>query len=111
MYFVAYQDSFLFYLDPHIVQSTVDMEKDQFSSESFHCAIPHKMPLSSLDPSLAIGFYCKDKKDFDDFWSRAKQLSQEKNPIIGVENVAPEYRKEKKQTLSIEGFEDDIVIL
>jgi len=111
MYFVAYQDSSLFYLDPHVVQPTVDMSKDQFSSESFHCPVPHKMPLHVLDPSLAIGFYCADKKDFDDFWSRAKQLSQEENPIIGVENVAPEYRQEKKQTLSVEGFEDDIVIL
>jgi len=33
-------------------------------------------------------------------------------PILGLENVAPDYRQpEKKQTLSIEGFEDDIVIL
>jgi len=111
MYFIAYQDSSLFYLDPHIVQPAIDMSKDSFSSESFHCAVPHKMPLNSLDPSLAIGFYCIDKKDFDDFWSRAIKLSKEENPIICVENIAPEYRQEKKQTLSIEGFEDDIVIL
>lgn len=48
---------------------------------------------------------------FEDFWSRAKQLSKDENPIIGVEDTAPDYRQEKKGSLSIEGFEDDIVIL
>jgi len=111
MYFVACQDSNFFYLDPHVVQPAVNMTEDQFSSDSFHCAVPHKMLINAVDPSLAIGFYCSDKQDFDDFWKRAKQLSQEDNPILGIETVAPEYRQEKKQSLSIEGFEDDIVIL
>jgi len=111
MYFVAYQDSNFFYLDPHVVQPAVNMTEDHFSSESFHCAVPHKMPINAVDPSLAIGFYCDNKQDFDDFWNRAKKLSQEDTPILGVETVAPEYRQEKKQSLSIEGFEDDIVIL
>jgi len=112
MYFVALQDSNLFYLDPHVVQPIVNMSADQFTIDSYHCAVPHKMALSSADPSLAIGFYCADKKDFDDFWNRAKELSKMETPILGVENIAPDYRQpEKKQTLSIEGFEDDIVIL
>lgn len=25
---------------------------------SFHCSLPRLMPLSAIDPSLAIGFYC-----------------------------------------------------
>jgi len=111
MYFVAIQDSFFFYLDPHVVQPSIHMNEQSFSSESFHCAVPHKMPINAVDPSLAIGFYCSDKKDFDDFWTRAKGLSLEDHPILGIENEAPEYRQEKKETLSIEGFEDDIVIL
>jgi len=112
MYFVALQDSNLFYLDPHIVQPVVNMSVDQFTSDSYHCAVPHKMPMSNVDPSLAIGFYCADKNDFDDFWNRAKELSKMDTPILGVETVAPDYRQPgKKQTLSIEGFEDDIVIL
>jgi len=112
MYFVALQDSNLFYLDPHIVQPVVNMSADQFNSDTYHCAVPHKMAMNNVDPSLAIGFYCADKRDFDDFWNRAKELGKMDTPILGVENVAPDYRQpEKKQTLSIEGFEDDIVIL
>jgi len=111
MYFVACQDSFFFYLDPHVVQPSINMTEDNFQSESFHCRTPQKMPINSVDPSLAIGFYCKDKQDFDDFWIRAKQLNLEDNPIFGLENIAPEYRQEKKESLSVEAFEDDIVIL
>jgi hypothetical protein len=82
------------------------------------------MQLSSLDPSLAVGFYCSDKKDFDDFWKRAGlvsmvivviliilQLSQMDNPIFTLQDEAPEYRQQEKSSLSLEEFEDDIVIL
>ncbi|MCI12465.1 cysteine protease ATG4-like [Trifolium medium] len=44
------------------------------------------MPLDSIDPSLAIGFYCRDKDDFDDFCSRASKLAEESNgaPLFTV---------------------------
>jgi len=111
MYFIGYQDSNLFYLDPHVVQPAVNMSTDQFRTESYHCSVPNKMPMSSVDPSLAIGFYCSDQNDFNDFWRRAKELSKMENPILGIEECAPDYRQDKKETLSVEGFEDDIVIL
>ena len=78
------------------------------------------MPFTSIDPSLALGFYCKDQNDFIDFWKRATQvcwcilkltvqLSREDNPLFGVETEAPDYRK--KEPLSLATFEDDLVIL
>lgn len=27
---------------------------------SFHCSLPRLMPLTAIDPSLAIGFFCAD---------------------------------------------------
>lgn len=27
---------------------------------TFHCSLPRLMPLTAIDPSLAIGFYCAD---------------------------------------------------
>eukprot|EP01118_Nematostelium_gracile_P017748 TRINITY_DN7686_c0_g1_i1.p1 TRINITY_DN7686_c0_g1~~TRINITY_DN7686_c0_g1_i1.p1 ORF type:complete len:339 (+),score=42.43 TRINITY_DN7686_c0_g1_i1:60-1076(+) len=71
MYFVAIQDSSLFYLDPHTVQSSVQMTEEGFNQESFHSFYPHTMPLSAVDPSLSIGFYCADKEDFNQFWQQA----------------------------------------
>jgi len=82
MYFVALQDDFVFYLDPHTIQpmipmsvNTITVENqsenngDRFSTQSFHCTTPQKMHLSNLDPSLALGFYCTNKKEFNDLWS------------------------------------------
>jgi len=112
MYFVGYQDYSLFYLDPHTVQPTVSVKEDQFAAESFHCTVPQKMLLSSIDPSMALGFYCRDKADFDDFWQSAFQLSQNETPLFSLANEAPDYRSQtKKPSLSLEQFEDDIVIL
>lgn len=73
-YIIAHQDQELIFLDPHMVQQAVKPEQS-FSSETYHCAIPQKIAVSELDPSLAVGFYCKDKQDFDDFYLRAEMHS------------------------------------
>ncbi|KAG6485948.1 hypothetical protein ZIOFF_054515 [Zingiber officinale] len=86
-YIVGVQDEKALYLDPHEAQSMDDQEAD---CSSYHCRyfvsttcifehVPfpsqvahlwHKssvsstvrhLPLDVIDPSLAIGFYCKDK--------------------------------------------------
>ncbi|OEL16849.1 Cysteine protease ATG4B [Dichanthelium oligosanthes] len=44
------------------------------------------LALDQIDPSLAIGFYCRDKDDFDDFCSRASELVEKANgaPLFTV---------------------------
>eukprot|EP01116_Phalansterium_solitarium_P017591 TRINITY_DN4377_c0_g3_i1.p1 TRINITY_DN4377_c0_g3~~TRINITY_DN4377_c0_g3_i1.p1 ORF type:complete len:348 (-),score=88.79 TRINITY_DN4377_c0_g3_i1:71-1114(-) len=110
MYFVGCQDDNVFFLDPHTVQPSIQMN-DHFSTESFHCPAPRKMPLNSLDPSMCIGFYCKDHADFNDFWRRATEMSRREHSLFSVEEEAPEYATDEKSELTVEGFEDDIVVL
>ncbi|EIW67990.1 hypothetical protein TREMEDRAFT_63874 [Tremella mesenterica DSM 1558] len=43
---------------------------------TFHCDKVRKIPLSGLDPSMLLGFVCKDEADFEDFCSRVAQLPQ-----------------------------------
>ncbi|KAF5959242.1 hypothetical protein HYC85_000451 [Camellia sinensis] len=41
------------------------------------CTVVQHIPLDSIDSSLAIGFYCRDKDDFDDFCNHASKLVDE----------------------------------
>ncbi|KAI7983362.1 Glutathione gamma-glutamylcysteinyltransferase 3 [Camellia lanceoleosa] len=49
-------------------------------------SVPHILkkelvPLDSVDSSLAVGFYCRDKDDFDDFCNRASKLADESKGV------------------------------
>jgi hypothetical protein len=43
--------------------------------KTFHCERVRKMPLSGLDPSMLIGFLCKDEGDWIDFRKRVVEVS------------------------------------
>ncbi|CAI0396975.1 unnamed protein product [Linum tenue] len=87
-YIVGVQDDNAFYLDPHEVQQVVHISKDDLEadSSSYHSNVIRHIPLESIDPSLAIGFYCRDKDDFDEFCSLASKLAEESNgaPLFTV---------------------------
>uniref|UniRef100_A0A5B7AYH3 Cysteine protease n=1 Tax=Davidia involucrata TaxID=16924 RepID=A0A5B7AYH3_DAVIN len=87
-YIVGVQDEEAFYLDPHEVQPVVDIRRDNLEADtsSYHCNVVRHISLDLLDPSLAIGFYCRDKDDFDDFCDRASKLAVESNgaPLFTV---------------------------
>ncbi|KAL1539488.1 Cysteine protease atg4 [Salvia divinorum] len=80
-YIIGVQDDKSFYLDPHEVQQVVNMKKDDVDADtsSYHCNVLRHIALDSLDSSLAIGFYCRDKNDFDDFCVRATKLVDQSN--------------------------------
>jgi len=42
--------------------------------KSFHCERVRKMPLSGLDPSMLLGFLCKDESDWKDFRARVADV-------------------------------------
>nr|XP_043614944.1 cysteine protease ATG4-like isoform X2 [Erigeron canadensis] len=87
-YLIGVQDDKVFYLDPHEVQQAVNTTIDNLEADtsSYHCNVIRQIPLESIDPSLAIGFYCQDKGDFDDFCSRASELAEKSDgaPLFTV---------------------------
>jgi cysteine protease ATG4 len=100
-YFVGFQEDYLIYLDPHIVHETVRPDRD-FSNETYHCRAPQKIHLSEVDPSLAVGFYCRDREDFEQFCVVVKQLEQETDFLFSVVDEQPVYGSDE---------EDDVVIV
>lgn len=72
----------------------VDIAPDNLEADtsSYHCSVVRDLALEQIDPSLAIGFYCRDKDDFDDFCSRASELAEKANgaPLFTVmQSVQP----------------------
>lgn len=92
LYFVGHQDERLFYLDPHTVQPAVALKHDlRVDSSSFHCRLVASLPAGSIDPSLAIGFYCRDKEDFEAFWQAACRLAAGPCPLFSCGDNPPDY--------------------
>ncbi|KAL6211657.1 hypothetical protein ACLB2K_016880 [Fragaria x ananassa] len=91
-YIIGVQDENAIYLDPHQVQPVIDLSRndsevvDSDATASYHCNVIRHILLDTIDPSLAIGFYCRDKDDFDDFCLRASKLADESNgaPLFTV---------------------------
>ncbi|XP_019453149.1 PREDICTED: cysteine protease ATG4-like isoform X1 [Lupinus angustifolius] len=87
-YIIGVQNEKALYLDPHDVHPVVNIigDNQEINTSSYHSNVIKLMPLDSIDPSLAIGFYCRDKDDFDDFCSRASKLVEESDgaPLFTV---------------------------
>lgn len=63
-YFAGYQEDQLLYLDPHVSQDAVPCSTSSPPDvSSYHCDSPRKMPISRLEPSATLGFYCHTRVD------------------------------------------------
>ena len=77
LYFVGFQDDKLVYLDPHYCQRTIDVTESNFALDTYHCLTPRKVSLLSIDPSCAIGFYVKSRRELDEFVDCIEQLLEQ----------------------------------
>lgn len=87
-FYGAYADgSKVLGLDPHTVQlaprkkgkgisssDSVDLSDEYLAS--VHTRFPEIFDLKSMDPSIALGFYCRNRKDFEDLQKSMNELSR-----------------------------------
>ncbi|KAL5534817.1 hypothetical protein ACEPAG_1281 [Sanghuangporus baumii] len=58
---------------------------------TFHCDRVRKMPLSSLDPSMLIGFLCRDERDWRDLRERVTEMSRKYKAIFAIQDEPPSW--------------------
>lgn len=102
-FYAAYADgSKVLGLDPHTIQSAPKrncLKKVQLSDDylgSVHTAYPDVYPILRLDTTLAIGFYCRTKKDFLSLEASLKELkkTQSSPDLFTFMKSAPNYKSQ-----------------
>ncbi|KAH9980532.1 hypothetical protein BJV74DRAFT_101947 [Russula compacta] len=58
---------------------------------TFHCERVRKMPLSGLDPSMLIGFLCKNEADWIDLRQRVTELFKNHRTIFSIVDEPPSW--------------------
>ena len=83
LYFVGCQSDALLYLDPHALQPCACAEKDW---TTFKGDVLRTLPLAGIDPSIAIGFYCRTVEDFDSLCRCLEHLERDhaSSPLMCV---------------------------
>lgn len=100
-------------LDPHTVQAAPKLKNQRVDTSdvdyqrSLFSRYPEVCTMGSLNPSIALGFYCKTEKDFDDIVQRLQSYAREHPSIpdlFTVQDQAPDYT-------SSPAFLDDVDLL
>ncbi|KAL1714431.1 peptidase family C54-domain-containing protein [Schizophyllum commune] len=73
-------------------------------TRTFHCERVRKMPMSGLDPSMLIGFLCKDRADWEDWRARVSKLPK---AIFAVQDEPPNWMPSDVESMSDELIYDD----
>ena len=82
-YFIGYENDKLLCLDPHKVQKVNEIKTE--------CPNIKSLNIETIDPTLALGFYCKTYHSF-------LELCEFKTNLFKVENTKPNYlEKENKE--------------
>jgi len=70
LYFFGYVGDDILYLDPHVTQRSGSVGSKETQSEveldeTFHQRTAGRMAFTSMDPSIAVSFFCKTRQEFD----------------------------------------------
>ncbi|KNZ71586.1 Cysteine protease ATG4 [Termitomyces sp. J132] len=104
-YFVGSQADNLFYLDPHHARPAEHYVTAYPVAElkTYHCERIRKMPLSGLDPSMLIGFVCRDESDWEDFRRRVGELPK---TVFSVQEEPPSWPSDVDDNMGLESFSE-----
>eukprot|EP00501_MAST-03F_sp_TOSAG23-6_P000539 GSMAST32.ASY1.ANO1.559.1 assembled CDS len=108
LYFLGSQNSNLFFLDPH--SRTVKKVRQHFST--FHCRTPKVMNMRALDPSMAVGFYCRNKSDLDELTKSLNDVAENfPMPVVTTAKKRREMYSEHSTPKMAKSFLEDTIEL
>lgn len=73
---------------------------------TFHCDRVRKMPLSGLDPSMLLGFLCKDENDWIDLRRRINELNQQHKTIFTIQDEPPSWPSDSDEFMGLESIDE-----
>ncbi|KAI9140996.1 hypothetical protein BKA69DRAFT_467748 [Paraphysoderma sedebokerense] len=89
-WFVGWEDDNLLYFDPHISR-----DFDSFNSgvpvHKYHTTQIRSTPLSSIDPSMLLGFLIKSKTELENFLYKVQHELNQSYPLFSVVEHATEW--------------------
>mmetsp|Transcript_49843 Transcript_49843/g.57534 ORF Transcript_49843/g.57534 Transcript_49843/m.57534 type:complete len:455 (-) Transcript_49843:128-1492(-) len=131
-FYGAYADgSKILGLDPHTLQSAPKLRNVQGTTEndereqcidltdeyisSVHTAYPEVMDLNRIDPSIALGFYCRNRKDFIDLEKTLTRINPNSSAqkLVSFLDKIPDYMSSTSvngmmgHDLDVDGVFDD----
>ncbi|KAG6827735.1 hypothetical protein H0H92_010613 [Tricholoma furcatifolium] len=71
--------------------------------KTFHCERVRKMPLSGLDPSMLIGFLCKDEEEWRDLRRRVAGLPR---TVFSVQEEPPTWPSDSDDNMGLESISE-----
>ncbi|EIN03481.1 hypothetical protein PUNSTDRAFT_56214 [Punctularia strigosozonata HHB-11173 SS5] len=73
---------------------------------TFHCERVRKMPLSGLDPSMLIGFLCRDEEEWRDLRARIANMAKKFKPIFAVQDEPPNWPSDSDFGVGLESVSE-----
>ncbi|XP_034941002.1 cysteine protease ATG4B isoform X2 [Chelonus insularis] len=89
LYFIGCVDDQVIFLDPHTTQKSgcVNQKVDENDVEmdfTYHCKTASRIPITGIDPSVALCFFCATEKEFKSLCRsmQSELIASEKQPLF-----------------------------
>lgn len=96
LYFIGCVGDDVIYLDPHTTQKcqfveNKEMDEQQEADLSYHCKYASRISIQTIDPSVAVAFFCPTEFDFDMLCQQIKEelITPEKQPLFELSQEKP----------------------
>lgn len=89
LYFIGCVGNEVIYLDPHTTQRSGSVDKKAEEDEieldaTYHCKSASRIPITGMDPSVALCFFCATEKEFKSLCKSMQEelIASEKQPLF-----------------------------